>query len=78
MKETKYTLTVGGFTLEYGYSVACRKWTFKAPEVCHLIACKGNEQAHKVAKLIAGAINRCGKMDGCARSNIARVLATKS
>lgn len=74
MKDSNYTLTVGGFTLSYGYSTAMRKWRFDAPGVVHLISCRGNEKAHKIAKLVAGAVNRCGKLDGCARSNITRVL----
>lgn len=75
MKDINYSLTVAGFTLQYGYSVKYRKWTFKAPLMEHLIACRGGEQAHKVAKLIAGAVKRCGRMDGCARTNIDRILA---
>lgn len=72
-----YTLETKIGTLTYGYVRKYRKWafTFTQPENFSLLyPCKGGEQGHKVANIIAGSIKRCGKVDGLARANIAKLF----
>lgn len=76
MNAKQHTLPVNStFILSYGYRVEFRKWEFKTPGVDLLIACRGQETAHKVAKACAGAIKRCGHVDGLARATINRLTA---
>jgi hypothetical protein len=77
MKEKKYKV---GY-VEYGYSVSCRKWTFKVtPKNQILLACHGAENALKVAKAINASIKRnlkkegLQKVDPMARGQVNKVL----
>jgi hypothetical protein len=69
------TIQTPAGNLTYGYRREFRKWAFEMPGLCLLIACKGGEQGHKVAKLIVAALNRHGNLDGLTRSNINRLVA---
>lgn len=56
-------------TVTYGSSG--RNWVFKAPGYELKTAFKGGaETAHKVARIVAGAVKRSGEMDNLGRANI--------
>ena len=75
MKDKTYAIWMEDGAVVYGYSLRFRKWSFRFPGNQEmLVACRGTQQADKVAKLIAGSFKRCGKVDGSARSNINRVI----
>jgi hypothetical protein len=57
-------------SLTYGYSLQFRKWAFQTPNSVVLVSCKGGEQAHKVARVIMGALKRSGSYDNMARANV--------
>lgn len=62
--------------LNYGFNKQFKKWVFKLPHDTELlVACGGQETAHKVAHIVNGAINRCGQLDGLARANMRQVGA---
>lgn len=69
-----YTLETKLGVLTYGYKREFSKWVFRVAKSTLIIPCHGQEQAHKVANLIDGAIKRCGNIDGLARANIDRVV----
>jgi hypothetical protein len=71
-----YTIATADGNLVYGYYREYRKWMFKSQKMCVLVKCKGNEQGHKVANIIAGSIKRCGELDNMARANIDRVIGS--
>ena len=75
MNVKTYTLTGNDksgntLTLTYGYSLQFRKWAFHVPGSVVLVACKGGEQAHKVARVILGSIKRSGQYDNMGRANV--------
>lgn len=72
---TEKTYTQGPVT--YGYVKRYRKWAFNTPTVVRLEACKGQEVAHKVAKVIAGSFKRSGKLDNLARANISKLVNSR-
>jgi hypothetical protein len=58
----------------YGYSPIFRKWRFVVGKTDYLTAIRGGaETAHKVARIIQGAVARCGGLDNMARANISRI-----
>lgn len=58
-------------TLTYGYNVSFKAWKFQLPNNhIQIVRCRGQEEGHRIAKIIGGAIKRCGSMDNLARSNI--------
>lgn len=58
------------------YGAHGRKWKFTAPkyEYSTPIMPGGAETAHKVARVINGAVKRCGELDNLGRSNIHTIL----
>ncbi len=66
-----YTIQTVNGDLIYGYNRNYRKWGFRIGNNVQIIECHGQEQGHKVARIIAGSLKRSGKMvDGLANSNI--------
>ena len=75
MKTKTFNLKISEATnLVYGYKVQNKKWNFTFGTDTVLVKCKGQDCAHKIAKIIGGAVKRSGKMDGLARKNILYVL----
>ena len=71
MKSKTYNLN----GIAYQYSLYFKKWEFVAGQHSLLSACHGAETAHKVARIINGAVSRVGFIDNLARVNISRVTA---
>lgn len=60
-------------SVTYGFVPAYRKWAFTFGERSLITPVKGgSENAHKVARIIQGSLNRSKVLDGLARANIDR------
>jgi hypothetical protein len=65
---------VNGKVLGYKFDVSIRKWSFRIDATNSLlVACKGQDMAHKVANILAGSLKRIGKVDNLARANISQL-----
>lgn len=59
------------------YGARGRKWVFEVPDVYSYstpVMTGGRETAHKVARIINGAIKRSGTMDNLGRSNMSTIF----
>lgn len=74
MTTKSFLLTSGPNQIVFGYSLQSKKWEFKAGNKTYLVACKGAENAKKVANIIGGALKRKGEMDNLARANINKMI----
>lgn len=64
-------------SVEYQYSLKSKKWEFRTPSFVTLVACHGNEQAHKVAAQVTGSLKRgksIDKLDELARAGVNRII----
>ena len=76
MKAKSYTLPLSdGQTLTYGFRPAFRKWEFRHGNNSFLCGCHGQEQGHKVARIISGSVKRSGSIDNLARKNISQLTS---
>ena len=62
--------------VSYNYSRYSKKWEFQVKNTGFTLleACKGQKNAHKVARIVASAFKRRGYYDNLARSNVDRLL----
>ena len=58
------------------YGARGRKWMFESPEYSYStpVMPGGAETAHKVARVINGAVKRKGEMDPLGRANMAKIF----
>lgn len=72
MTQTTFNLE----NISYSYVRANRKWIFASPATKYsvLINCRGQNNAHKVAKIVSGAVKRCGALDGLGKSHVAKLV----
>ena len=82
-KQTEYSFTTDktGITVEYKFNRNGRKWQFVAGNYTLLQSCNGVEQAHLVARQVAGAVARDKNgnlplhgIDNLARKTISKIV----
>lgn len=61
--------------IKYKFVPASRKWQFHSPVTQYTVflPCRGQEAAHKAAKIINGSVKRCGALDGMGRAMLRKV-----
>jgi hypothetical protein len=64
-------------TIQYGFSIAHRKWKFTNGNFSFYASVKGQELAHKIAHIMSGSLSRTKNkgLDNLARANINQILA---
>jgi len=80
-KQSSYVFTTDktGITVEYKFNRNGRKWQFVTGNYTLLQSCKGVEQAHLVARQVAGAVarNKNGTLPIHGLDNLARKTISK-
>jgi hypothetical protein len=77
MNNKTYIRIVNGKILGYKFDVSIRKWQFRInASNSLLIACRGQEMAHKVANILCGSLKRGDSVDNLARANISQVTSS--
>jgi hypothetical protein len=63
-------------TVQYGFSLAHRKWKFTNGNFTFFASVKGQETAHKIAHLVSGGLVRTKNkgLDNLSRANINKIL----